>query len=43
MRKYYTEQTMESIARRVLDAYDERLSGGSPAPSPSRILSSATA
>lgn len=21
MRKYYTEQTMESIARRVLDAY----------------------
>ena len=23
MRKYYTEQTMESIARRVLDAYDD--------------------
>ena len=41
MRKYYTEQTMESIARRVLDAYDERLYRGQP--SPSRILSSATA
>ena len=30
MRKYYTEQTMESIARRVLDAYDERLYRGQP-------------
>ena len=30
MRKYYTEQTMEGIARRVLDAYDERLYRGQP-------------
>ena len=30
MRKYYTEQTMESIARRVLDTYDERLYRGQP-------------
>ena len=43
MRKYYTEQTMESIARRVLDAYDERLYRGQPRATPSRILSSATA
>ena len=30
MRKYYTEQTMESIARRVLDAYDTHLYRGQP-------------
>ena len=30
MRKYYTEQTIESIARRVLDTYDERLYRGKP-------------
>lgn len=30
MRRYYTEQTIESIARRVLDAYDARLYHGPP-------------
>ena len=39
MRKYYTEQTMESIARRVLDAYDERLYRGQPRAIPIEDLS----
>ena len=30
MRKYYTEQAIEGIARRVLDAYDARLYRGQP-------------
>ena len=39
MRKYYTEQTMESIARRVLDAYDERLYRGQPRAIPIEAVS----
>lgn len=38
MRKYYTEQTMESIARRVLDAYDTHLYRGQPPRHPHRDI-----
>ena len=34
MQKYYTEQTIESIARRVLNDYDERLYCGQPSAIP---------
>lgn len=34
MKRYYAEQTLESIARKVLTAYDSTLYYGDPAPIP---------